>query len=102
MGARRAARTESAGQWVPGPDGTPVQTNAVPAKLHFVKVDNVPDGPIDEATLSAQGDTSGMFRQIDGKYMYNLKLDGLSAGTYKVYMNINDQDIQNPGTFSLK
>jgi hypothetical protein len=34
--------------------------------------------------------------------MYNLKLDGLSAGTYKVYMNINDQDIQNPGTFSLK
>jgi hypothetical protein len=95
--------TESAGQWVPGPEGTPVQTNAVPAKLHFVKVDNVPDGPVTEvAVSSAQGDTSGMFRQIDGKYMYNLKLDGLSAGTYKVYMNIDGQDIQSPGTFSLK
>jgi hypothetical protein len=102
-GPRDVTSDEDTAQWVPGPEGTPVQTNAVPAKLHFVKVDNVPDGPVTEvAVSSAQGDTSGMFRQIDGKYMYNLKLDGLSAGTYKVYMNIDGQDIQSPGTFSLK
>jgi len=61
--------------------------------------------PIDviEELSSAQGDTTGQFRQIDGKYMYNLKAESLQKGSFKVYMVIGGtQVMNNPGVFELR
>jgi hypothetical protein len=83
----------------------PVQTNDVPAKL-VVKKFNDGDNTevVNEVLASAQGDDTGSFRQIDGKYMYNLKIESLTGpGDYRVYMNINGQDVlTSPGEFSLR
>jgi hypothetical protein len=96
--------TTTTGAWVPGPAGTPVQTNEPPAFIKVVKVNK--DGtPIDtiEQLSSAQGDTDGKFRQIDGKYMYNLKAETLGSGNFYVYMVIDDvQVMNNPGVFELR
>jgi hypothetical protein len=97
--------TLTTGAWVPGPLGAPVQTNAVPAKLVVKKFnDGNNTEVVNEVLSSAQGDATGMFRQIDGKYMYNLKIESLTGpGDYRVYMNINGQDVlTSPGEFSLR
>ncbi len=93
-------------QWVPGPTGTPVQTNVPSA---YIKVKKFNDGVgyevVNETLSSAQGDDSGKFRQIDGKYMYNLKIESLTgAGDYMVYMDVNGDGTleEAPGVFSLK
>jgi hypothetical protein len=91
--------------WNPIGTSNPVQTNDVPAKLVVKKFnDNNPVEVINETLSSAQGDSGGNFRQIDGKYMYNLQVESLKgAGDYKVYMNINGQDVlTSPGEFSLR
>ena len=65
-------------------------TNEPPAKILVQKV--AKDGtPLDvvEQLSSAQGDTSGQFRQIDGKYMYNLKAETLGAGNFQVFMVVD-------------
>ena len=77
----------------------------MPAKLVVKKFnDSNPVEVINETLSSAQGDSGGKFRQIDGKYMYNLQVESLKgAGDYKVYMNINGQDVlTSPGEFSLR
>jgi hypothetical protein len=88
----------------PEPADASYQSNEAPAKIKVVKLDNTPDGQnVTELLSSAQGDTSGWFRQIDGKYMYNLKLDGLTAGTYRVYIDVNsDNTTEGYGQFNLK
>jgi hypothetical protein len=58
-----------------------VQTNSAPAWITINRVSGTP-GPIDESILtSTQGDTGGQFRQVDGKYIYNLPVSDLSWGT---------------------
>ena len=67
--------------------------------------DNAPDGPVDEALSSAQGDTSGLYRQVDGKYIYNLDTASFNPtqqpGDYKVFLKI-DNTIVGTGFFTLK
>jgi hypothetical protein len=97
--------TSTTGAWVPGPLAAPVQTNAVPAKLVVKKFnDGNNTEVVNEVLSSAQGDATDMFRQIDGKYMYNLKIESLTGpGDYRVYMNINNVDVlTSPGEFSLR
>jgi hypothetical protein len=87
----------------------PVATNDVPAHLVVKKFN---DGQtvefVNEQLSSAQGDTGGQFRQIDGKYMYNLKVESLGSlpGDYKVYLDLDTDGqppLENaPGAFSLK
>lgn len=75
----------------------------------YIKVKKFNDGVgyevVNETLSSAQGDDSGKFRQIDGKYMYNLKIESLiGAGDYMVYMDVNGDGTleEAPGVFSLK
>jgi hypothetical protein len=99
------------GTWETISTSAGVQTNAVPAKIVVIKSPNDPT-PIDvsESLSSAQGDTSGYFRQIDGKYMYNLKAETLGKGSFNVYIApdgyTNAQSdarvLENPGVFELK
>jgi hypothetical protein len=82
-----------------------VQTNAPTAYLDLYRTGDPSGQPIDESTItSVQGDTGGKFRQVDGKYIYNLDLKALNLGAaqYKVYMKLNGTDVQNPGVFNLK
>jgi hypothetical protein len=82
-----------------------VQTNQVPAKIVVEKqaTDTTPLDVIEELS-SAQGDTTGQFRQIDGKYMYNLKAETLKSGAFKVYMNVDGfgKVVNTPGAFELR
>jgi hypothetical protein len=106
-----APRTTTSQVVTPGTDWTligtsnPVQTNDMPAKLVVKKFNDGNNSEVvNEVLSSAQGDATGMFRQIDGKYMYNLKIESLTGpGDYRVYMNINGQDVlTSPGEFSLR
>jgi hypothetical protein len=92
------------GSWVAGPAGTPVQTNAIPAKILVEKYnDGVAETFNSEELSSAQGDTTGTFRQVDGKYIYNLKAETLGKGDFKVFMVINGQKVAtSPGVFTLR
>jgi hypothetical protein len=85
------------------PAPTTVQTNAPAAQMDLVRTAGGTVGSIDESLItSAQGDTGGNFRQVDGKYIYNLDVSGLGTGTYNVYMKINGTDVQTPGVFALR
>jgi hypothetical protein len=80
-------------------------TNEPTAHIEVVKVNK--DGtPIDvmETPSSAQGDTDGQFRQIDGKYMYNLKAETLGSGNFQVFMVVDGYGkVENlPGVFELR
>jgi hypothetical protein len=88
-----------------------VQTNQVPAKIVVEKRASDPtvyDGI--EQLSSAQGDSTGQFRQIDGKYMYNLKAETLGVGNFNVYIapdgytnaQGNAKVLVSPGVFELK
>ena len=94
------------GLWEPIGSGLPVQTNEPPAFLQVRRFnDGDPEsGAVLEPLSGAQGDVTGQFRQIDGKYIYNLRVESLGSkpGDYKVYMVIDDQLIESPGIFSLK
>jgi hypothetical protein len=94
------------GAWEPIGSGLPVQTNEPLAYLQVRRFnDGDPEsGAVLEPLSSAQGDVTGQFRQIDGKYIYNLKVESLGSkpGDYKVYMVIDDKLIESPGIFSLK
>jgi hypothetical protein len=90
----------------PAPVNSSFQTNAPTAKIAVQKYnDNSPDGPIDEALSSAQGDTTGTYRQVDGKYIYNLDTASFNPtqqpGDYKVFLKI-DNNIVGTGAFTLK
>jgi hypothetical protein len=108
---QKVAGSESVGGWTTVSESAPVQTNAIPSRIVVIKGPNDPT-PIDisETLSSAQGDTSGWFRQIDGKYMYNLKAETLGAGNFNVYIapdgytnaQGNAKVLDNPGVFELK
>jgi hypothetical protein len=82
----------------------PVQTNEPVAKIQVMRYnDNNDETLVTETLASAQGDTDGIFRQVDGKYIYNLKAENLGKGDFKVYMVIDGQRVDSsPGIFSLK
>jgi hypothetical protein len=82
----------------------PVQTNEPDATVEVVRYnDGVAETIATETLSSAQGDTGGVFRKVDGKYIYNLKAETLGKGGFKVYMVIDGQRVDsNPGVFSLK
>jgi hypothetical protein len=65
-----------------------VNDNSASAWISLSKTSGAtPAGAIDETTLtSTQGDTGGQFRQVDGKYIYNLPVSNLpdSTATYSV------------------
>jgi hypothetical protein len=85
----------------------PTQTNAVPAWIYLTKTSGTAPGPIDESTItSAQGDAGGQFRQVDGKYIYNLRVSFLSDPTaaYEVGISFNSDGSDPVGVvgFGLK
>lgn len=82
---------------------TPVATNAPAAVLHLVKTTGTVSSSVDETLVtSAQGDTGGHFRQVDGKYIYNLDVSGLGAGKYQAFIQIDGKDVDSAGVFALK
>jgi hypothetical protein len=91
---------------MPGPVTT--QTNAAPMWLYLYKNSSAtPAAQIDEALLtSTQGDSGGQFRQVDGKYIYNLPVSNLpdKSATFQVSISPNS-DGSNPAgvvQFGLK
>lgn len=86
----------------------PTQTNGAHAWIYLSKLTgSTPLGQIVETTiLSTQGDTGGQFRQVDGKYMYNLPVSQLPdrSATYQVGIsfNMNGSDPVGVVDFSLK
>jgi hypothetical protein len=82
------------------------QTNAPTATIAVQKHNNgVAEGAPDETLVSAQGDITGVYRQVDGKYIYNLDTASFNPtqqpGDYKVSIKI-DGTIAGEGKFSLK
>jgi hypothetical protein len=72
---------------MPNTTTTTTQDNSQPAYVYLSKVSGAtPTSNIDESTLtSTQGDSGGQYRQVDGKYMYNLPIAGLdTTATYEV------------------
>jgi hypothetical protein len=63
---------------------------------------------VDEGDLiSTQGDTGGKYRQIDGKYMYNLPVSNLTdkSATYQVGVSFSSDGsspVPNTVNFGLK
>jgi hypothetical protein len=83
--------------------GTPVQTNTPAATLKLDRIDATGAlGAIDESLTSAQGDSGGHFRQVDGKYIYNLDAAGLGVGKYVAHIVIGGTVVETPGVFGLK
>jgi hypothetical protein len=84
------------------------QTNTAPAWIYLDKTSGVTTAPIDETTLtSTQGDSGGQFRQVDGKYIYNLPvndLQGASGDIWKVGISLTQNGSPIPSTvkFALK
>jgi hypothetical protein len=73
------------------------------AELRWAKNDNSASGAINEAESIQPKDTGQYYRQVDCKYIYNLDVSSLNGvGTYKVWVNVNGQNIQVPATFDLK
>jgi hypothetical protein len=75
------------------PASITTQTNSAPAYLYLLKnSDATPPAQIDETTLtSTQGDSGGQFRQVDGKYIYNLPVSNLpdKTASYTVGISFN-------------
>lgn len=90
------------------PSGTTTsshQTNAPAATFYFSRTAG--SGlPIDESLItSVQGDTGTYYRQVDGKYIYNLDLKALNlnAAQYRVFITIDGLTHDAGfGTFNLK
>ena len=86
----------------------PTPTNAAPAWIYLYKsTGSTPAGQIDETTIfSTQGDIGGQFRQVDGKYMYNLPVAQLPDRTaqYQVGISFNEDGSDPVGlvSFGLK
>jgi hypothetical protein len=90
----------------PAPVDSSFQTNAPTATIAVQKYNNgVAEGAPDETLVSAQGDTTGVYRQVDGKYIYNLKTESfdpnLLGGDFKVSIKI-DGNVVGQGGFTLK
>jgi hypothetical protein len=72
----------------------------------FIQVEKLRTDPtqadVIEPLSSAQGDVTGQFRQVDGKYIYNLKAETLGTGSFRVYMVIDNVKILTAGVFELR
>jgi hypothetical protein len=90
------------------PGTVTTQTNTAPAWIYLDKTSGVTTAPIDETTLtSTQGDSGGQFRQVDGKYIYNLPvndLQGASGDIWKVGVSFtkNGSPVPSTAKFALK
>lgn len=73
------------------------------AQLRWAKDNSAASGAINEAS-SIQAKDSGLeYRKVDCKYIYNLDVKSLAgAGTYTVWVRINGQNIEDPGSFQLR
>jgi len=59
-------------------------------------------GAVDEVSSVSAADTTGFFRQVDCKYIYNLSVSGLGVGTYSVAAKVDGTTLDNPAIFGLK
>jgi hypothetical protein len=90
------------------PAGITTASNTAPAYIYLAKVSGqTPAAQIDETLLySTQGDSGGQFRQVDGKYIYNLPVKQLTdlSATYKVGISFNSDGSDPVGVvgFGLK
>ena len=84
----------------PASAGTPV-TPTEQATIKITKADGAP-GRRQRATSIQPQDNDGIFRIVDGKYMYNLATSSLSGvGTYTVFATIGSTTFP-VATFDLK
>jgi hypothetical protein len=69
----------------------PTQTNTAPAWIYLYKASgSTPATQIDEQLItSTQRDVGGQFRQVDGKYIYNLPVSNLPDPTAKYQVGIS-------------
>lgn len=88
------------------PASTTAQSNTTPMYLDISKGSSYDSGTADETLSSAQGDTGGVFRQVDGKYIYNLDVSSLQGpGTYQLAIDpthVGGSDPQGTVQFVLK
>lgn len=106
-------------EWTPLPEGestavdsdttTPfAKTCDLPeAHLKWTKNDPVPSGPVNEGISIQPGDDDGIYRHVDCKYIYNLDVGvfgdlSTRAGTYRVWVNIDGDNIDVPAKFDLR
>jgi hypothetical protein len=103
--------------WTPAPAGTTTSSSSTTgayapdttdtAYIHVYKVSSTNSILADETTVSAQPDNTGIFRQVDGKYIYNLALSGYGVGRYEAVMRIggnasSNDVLSSPGYFGLR
>jgi hypothetical protein len=73
------------------------------ARIAVQKMGDANPTPPDETLSASSADTTGLFRQVDCKYIYNLAVASLSGvGRYSVNVNIDGVNVANPGTFGLR
>ena len=78
------------------------------ARLRWSKNDPVASGAINEGQSIQPSDTGEFYRIVDCKYIYNLDVSvldpdlGTRAGTYRVWVNIDGENIANPAKFDLR
>jgi hypothetical protein len=74
-----------------------------PASVIVTKEDGSATGSVNEPETIQPQDNDGLFRIVDCKYMYNLATSSLAgAGTYNVFVKINDVVAGGPAVFDLK
>jgi len=84
--------------------GPVAKTCTLPTAQIQVSLLSGADPGVINSVLSASGaDTTGYFRVVDCKFLYNLEVTSLKgAGTYSVGAIINGTPASNPATFMLK
>ena len=60
------------------------------AKIYLRKIDNGIEGTQLEATSTSAADTGNTFRWSDGQFIFNLATKPLSAGTWKITIDLGD------------
>jgi hypothetical protein len=62
------------------------------ATLSYAKIDNSVAGAVNESVSTAAATTGNLFRYdpAAGQYIFNWSTKGLSAGTYRLFINLGD------------
>jgi hypothetical protein len=86
------------------PTGPVAGTCTLPtAKIQVYQVSGTDPGAINTVLSASGADTTGYFRVVDCKYLYNLDVSSLNgAGAYSVSTIINGTPASNPAKFLLK
>ncbi|MDQ3337944.1 MAG: HYR domain-containing protein [Myxococcota bacterium] len=71
------------------------------ATITLVKLSPNPNGSVVEPISTSQADTGNTFRYEGGQYVYNLSTKNLTAGTYRISLDLGDY-IQRTVDISLK